>query len=195
MADPDTLDPGLCPTCGVRYVYCKPCRTLHCDCRPHFHPAPESAKVAETPRTDEIWNSDSPYAEERLVELSRQLERERNLLEAAAREQEGQIEQLERELAEAGRWIPVSEQAAPTAGLIDVWNGETRFTGCYWDHVCREHRCIQAGHLIRISKVTHWMPAPKPPGVRISEAWCRNMAEREDGGEIGAGPVARDPTQ
>jgi hypothetical protein len=102
---------------------------------------------------------------------------------------------LERELAEAGRWIPVSEQAAPTAGLIDVWNGETRFTGCYWDHVCREHRCIQAGHLIRISKVTHWMPAPKPPGVRISEAWCRNMAEREDGGEIGAGPVARDPTQ
>ena len=55
-------------------------------------------------------------------------------------------------------------ETAPKDRLIDIWTGERRITGCYWDHICVEWRSTgNTGHLIMFKVATHWMEIPSEP--------------------------------
>ena len=62
-------------------------------------------------------------------------------------------------------------ETAPKKGLIDLWLGDRRWTGCYWDNICQEWRkTTETLHLLYVPKgaATHWMPLPEPPNAKVS---------------------------
>jgi hypothetical protein len=64
-------------------------------------------------------------------------------------------------MADTG-WRPI--ETAPKDRKIDIWTGDRRITGCYWDDICKEWRTSEnSGHLITFRNATHWMLIPPPP--------------------------------
>lgn len=61
-------------------------------------------------------------------------------------------------------WQPI--ETAPKDRKIDLWTGEARLTGCYWDRACGEWRKTdESGHIIRTRVATYWREIPAAPAT------------------------------
>lgn len=64
---------------------------------------------------------------------------------------------------ETSDWRPI--ETAPKDRLIDLWTGNRRLTGCWWDSICSEWRTLgNSNKLIWFKTATHWREIPKAPG-------------------------------
>jgi hypothetical protein len=81
---------------------------------------------------------------------------------------------------ELREWQPI--ETAPKKGCrVDLWLGDRRWTGCYWDSICEEWRkTTETLILLKVPRrsATHWMPEPKPPNVCYTPKVTHNLESK-----------------